>query len=173
MIMSFALMLLFACVTNKKAKNDPIDNTQIGADTSIASQFMSGPPVMVYKTKSNYYNLVPIILNDEKTEIVSYPHPTDLTVGNRYALPTVLSNEYLLDNRGINKNVAFIKMTYEEYSKLKNAPTLKELNDLIIDRNPLTELCDCGSKNRFIDIQKELNELIKNNSLKNKCKMIK
>ena len=77
--------------------------------TDFVLVFASGPPVLVYKTKANYNNLVPVILSDGKTEIVSYPHPKDLIKGSRFPLPFILNDGYLLDNRGIGKNVAFLK----------------------------------------------------------------
>lgn len=135
--------------------------------------FSTGPQLLVYKTKADYNNLVPVILSDDKTTIVSYPHPKDIIVGSGYPLPTLLNNGYLLDNRGIGKNVAFLKMTYEDYSKLKDTPTLKELYSLIIDKDPLTELCNCGVKTASDNSVIHLNKLIDNNKLRTTCKTIK
>jgi hypothetical protein len=134
---------------------------------------ISAPPTLVYKTKSNYNNLVPVLLSEDKTEIISYPHPKDLKVGDTFALPTTLKDGYLLDNRGIGPNVAFLKITYEEYSKLDSAPSLKELYDLIIDKDPLSELCNCGNRNAFNDKISELNKIIKAEKLKTICRQIK
>ncbi len=136
-------------------------------------QYTPGPQALVYKTKKNYSNLVPILLSDDKTEIVSYPHPNDLIVGSEYPLPTILQNGYLLDNRGIAKNVAFLKFTYKEYCELKEVPTLKELYSYIIDKDPLSELCDCGNKAVFTNIEKQLNNLIDQKKLRTTCKIIK
>ena len=134
---------------------------------------ISEPPTVVYKTKGNYNNLVPVLLSVDKSEIISYPHPNDLKVGDVLSLPTPLSEDYLLDNRGIGPNVAFLKLSYEDYSKLENAPTLKELYELIIDKDPLTELCDCGVKTAFTDETKQLNKLIDNSKIGTTCKTIK
>ena len=172
-LVTLILFSIAGCVTNNKTTNKTHVKTPKGNETDFMPQFTAGSPTIVYKTSSDYNNLVPILLSDDKTEIVSYPHPTDLKVESGYPLPTFLNNGYLLDNRGINKNVAFLKMTYEEYSKLQNSPTLKELYSLIIDKNPLTELCDCGNRNSFTDIQSQLNSLIDNKSLRTKCKTIK
>jgi hypothetical protein len=152
--------------------------TKVSDETnSLASSFtpvyIPGPHALVYKTKKDYTNHVPIILNDAKSEIVSYPHPKDLQVGSGYPLPTFLSDGYVLDNRGIHKNVAFISMTYQEYANRTHPPTLQELFDMIIDKDPLIELCDCGYKAAFTDIEKQLNDLIVNNKLRNLCKAIK
>lgn len=134
---------------------------------------ISAPPTLVYKTKANYNNLVPVLLSDDKTEIISYPHPSDLKVGNVLALPTLLKNGYLLDNRGIGINVAFLKLTYEEYSKLENVPSLKELYELIIDKEPLVELCNCGNSKAFTDKKEQLNKVISSKKLRATCKTIK
>lgn len=96
-------------------------------EISFGSSAVSSLPILVYKTKKNYNNLVPLLLNDDKTQIVSYPDPHDVKVGSAFLLPTSLQNGYLLDNKGIGINVAFLKYTYEEYYNLKNLPTLKEL----------------------------------------------
>lgn len=134
--------------------------------------FITAPPTVVYKTKANYNNLVPVLLSDDKKQIISYPHPTDIKIGDKFASPTILSNGYLLDNRGIGKNVAFLKLTYEQYSKLENAPALSELYELIIDKDPLNELCDCGNKKAFTDQTKQLNKLIKTGKLRSTCRTI-
>lgn len=135
-------------------------------------QYTPGPQALIYKTKKDYTNLVPVLLSDDKTEIVSYPHPRDLNVGIGYPLPTLLNKGYLLDNKGIGKNVAFLKLTYEEYSELKEVPTLEELYNYIIDKYPLKELCDCGNKTVFTDIENQLNNIIDKNKLRKTCKII-
>ena len=160
------LLLALGCKTNNTT-TQPMENKN-----EFTPQFVPGPPALVYKTSEDYNNLVPVILSDDKTEIVSYPAPTDVTTGNGYQTPTVLNGGYLLDNRGIGKNVAFLKLTYEEYSKLPYPPEPKELYELIIDTDPLTELCNCGNKSAFRDITKQLNEMIETNTLKTKCKQI-
>jgi len=165
------LLMFFAFVgcssSNKMTQKSNEERTQ------FVPQYTSGPQALIYKTNKDYSNLVPVILSDDKTEIVSYPHPSDLKVGSGYPLPTFLNNGYLLDNRGIGKNVAFLKLTYKEYSELKELPTLKELYNYIIDKDPLKELCDCGNKTVFTDIEKQLNSIIDNNKLRTTCKTIK
>lgn len=148
-------------------------NMKVSKIKKFQPQYTPGPQVLVYKTKKDYSNLVPVILSDDKTEIISYPHPSDLSVGNGLPFPTILNNNYLLDNRGININVAFLKLTYQEYSELKSIPTLKELFDYILDDNPLIELCDCGNRTAFSDPVKELNLMISKDKLREICKAIK
>ena len=135
--------------------------------------FSPGPHALVYKTKGDYDNLVPVVLSDDKKTIISYPHPNDLRTNGVLAVPTLLKNNYRLDNRGIGKNVAFLKLTYEEYSKLDSAPALNKMYELIIDQDPLSELYDCGNKLKYKDIVTELNVAIEDGSLGKKCKKIK
>jgi len=134
---------------------------------------VSSLPILIYKTKRDYNNLVPILLNDDKTQIVSYPDPKDIKVGSDFFLPTSLQKGYLLDNKGIGLNVAFLKYTYEEYSNLKTLPTLQELYNNIKDKNPLIELCDCGNKSKYVDLEKQLNEYIDKDFIRIKCKVLK
>ncbi len=120
----------------------------------------AGPPVIIYKTKDDYFDKVPVTLSEDKSEIASYPGIKDVFLGGEPAYPTNLNDGFLLDNRGVDKNSAFLNLTYEEYSKLKEVPSLEELNEMIIDRDPFTELYHCGSKFDYKDVVKELNEKI-------------
>lgn len=161
-------IIAFCCCKTTKTQKESSDS-----QTEFTPQFVPGPQALIYKTKGDYNNLVPITLSDDKTQIVSYPDPTDIVLDNKYPTPTTLNNGYLLDNRGIGTNVAFLKLTYEEYSKLKNVPSLTELNTLIIDKDPLIELCDCGNKKAFSNPANQLNLLIDSNRLRTICKVIR
>jgi hypothetical protein len=145
-------------------------------DSDIVDEFVPlyipGPRALVYKTKADYSNLVPVILSEDKTQIVSYPHPGDVRVGEKFLTPTRLNRDYFLDNRGIGPDVAFLKLTYEEYAALKSVPELSELYKLIVDIDPLTELCDCGSKSAFSDIEGQLNALIEIGKIRTTCKAL-
>ncbi len=118
---------------------------------------MAVQPTIVYKTKKNYDKNVAITLSDDKKTIVGYPHPMDIS---ERSYPTLLNKGYLLDNRGIGKNTAFISMTYEEYAKLKTAPSLQELEQMIIDKDPIQEMYYCGGRTNFSDLIPQLNQLI-------------
>lgn len=167
-ILSVLLVFGLGCNTNSKVVQSTDDKPN-----EFVANFAAGPPVLVYKTKSDYNNLVPVILSDDKTKILSYPHPGDIKSGNSSPLPDVLNNGYLLDNRGIGKNVAFLKITYEEYAKLEAAPDIQELFKLLLDKDPLTELCNCGLKTAFTDQKLQLNTLINANKIRTSCKVIK
>lgn len=141
--------------------------------TNAANASVAGPPALVYKTRADYDKLVPVNMNDTKTAIVSYPHPNDLKNSQGYLLPVQLKKGYLLDKKGIGKNVAFLNITYEDYAKLSEVPSMEQLEKMILDKDPLVELCDCGNITRFADPVNQLNDYIKNHSLSQRCKTLK
>ena len=51
-------------------------------------------------------------------------------------------------------------MTYQEYSKLKKSPSVPELKELIIEKDPITEMYSCPDLKHGSDI-KTMNELVK------------
>ncbi len=165
-IISIITIFIFSC-SSKINKN----TTKLNENSNVI--FNDTQPLLVYKTKSNYNDLVPVLLSEDKKTIISYPHPKDIIIESGKPLPIILNDGYLIDNRGINKNVAFLNITYSEYEKLVNAPNINELYKMIIDKNPLLELCNCGTKANFKNVKEELNEIIKNKELHLKCKTIK
>jgi hypothetical protein len=124
-----------------------------------------GPPAIVYKTKGDYNNNVPVTLSEDKSKIVSYPAPVDLYYRGKLAYPTKLAKGFLLDNRGISPNTVFLKITYEEYSKLNSAPAMDELMKMIIDTVPFTEMYNLGVRNRFKNEVEEIDSIIKKHKL--------
>jgi len=127
----------------------------------------AGPPVIIYKTKKDYSNNIPVGLSPDKKELTSFPAITDIYYNGALAVPIRLNNGYLLDNRGIGTDVAFLSITYTEYSKLKNTPSADSLYSWIIDSDPLTEMFNCGSRYDYEDLVKELNLIIKNGEIRN------
>jgi hypothetical protein len=118
-------------------------------------------PVMVYKTKADYSQLVPVTLNETGDKIVSYPAPSDLYTRGILAVPVQLNKGYLLDVRGIQPHSAFTSYTYEAYSQLESAPSVQELIDSIVDPDPFVELYDCGNRSQYKSLEKDLNKLIR------------
>lgn len=145
------LLILSSCNCMKNKKSDK----------SIPSYAVQ--QTTVYKTIADFNNLVPITMNENRTEITSYPAPSDVIINGKLTTPTQLKNGYLLDNRGITANTVFLKYTYENYSKLENAPSLEEMMGNIAEKHPLSELIDCGPRSQFKDEVKEINSLIDNN----------
>lgn len=131
----------------------------------------ANPHVVVYKTRKDYRKLVPVILSDDKTTVVSYPDPADIKKINS-ATPVLLHKGFLLDRRGISKNTAFLNITYEAYAKLKKAPTPEALLRMIKDKDPIIKLYDCGNRYIYKDAAKEINMLIDNGKIGTRCTLI-
>ena len=124
------LAVLFSCTAGKNTSDKK-------------NNYAAGPSAIIYKTKNNYYDKIPVTLNEG----------------------------YLLDNRGITKNTAFLNITYEEYSKKAETPSSSEMLNLIIDKEPFLEIYDCGNRYQFKNAVEELNAAISNKEL-NKFKKI-
>lgn len=162
------VLIFYGCQCGKKilTQTTPLEmqkaiiEKQIKPNIKSTGRSMASAAALVYITRKDYSNYIPVILNDEKTRIVSYPHPSDIYFRGKLAYPTVLKNGYLLDNRGIGPNVAFLNFTYEAYSKLKNAPDMENLMNNILDKDPLVDMWNCGARDRFKDEISDLNELI-------------
>ena len=143
------------------------DGQKNGLTSSVATTLMTGgnsastsPVVYIYKMKKDYSHQVPVMMDQSRSRIVSYPHPTDLLWGDELRLPTLLEQDYWLDNKGIGPNVAFLTYTYEEYSKLPEAPSIEDLMANIVEKYPLLEIRACGRRADYKDIVSELNEKI-------------
>lgn len=139
-------VFLYQCSNSKPST----ETTNVAMDSDIEI------PQILYKTKKNYTDNVFITLNESKTKIISYPHPKDLV--NRE--PLKLSNDYLLDKKGISKNSVFTKFTYEQYLALEEVPSIEELYEAIIDFDPFEEFIICSNKFGIEDF----NNMIKNNN---------
>ncbi len=145
--MKYLLLLTFGCLAC--AAQRPASGPEVGKQ-----------PVLIYKTRQDYRNLVPVLLSDDKTEIIAYPAPTDVYDQGKLALPTKLKRGYLLDNRGIGKNVAFLGLTYQQYAALPKAPPLAELYGLLLSKDPLLELYHGGNRADYQNLVAELNAVI-------------
>jgi len=137
-----------------------------GHDPVYASQ----PPLYIYQTKADYHRFVPITLSEDRKTVISYPDPSDL----RYGIPPEkLARGYWLDTRGIALQVAYTNYTYKEYALLSAPPSLDTLVARLVDTNPLTRFCQCGSWYDYGNIKKELNRMIRKDQLEIRCKVLK
>jgi len=159
-IIILLIIISISCKTNVKQTK-----TNVKENENISFANMPGPPAIVYKTKNDYFYNVPVVLSDDKQKIVSYPAVSDIKIGKNYTYPSKLINGYLLDNRGISKNVAFLSFTYEEYGKLQKTPNSGELFEKILDNNPLIEIYKCGIKSDYKNIIEEIDQLIREDKL--------
>jgi len=133
---------------------------------------VNSPPCIIYRTRSDYSMYVPVTLSADKSKIVSYPDIKDIYYNGKLSVPTLLANGFLLDNRGISLQVAFLDYTYIEYSKLSSTPPATDLMSLLMDKDPLLEMYQCGQRSQYTDIEQELNVLITSGKL-NTCKKLK
>jgi len=147
-------------IESKKDNNISLKNN-IELQSNIALN-----KVIIYKTKDNYNNLVPISLSEDKETIISYPNMKDLTSSSE---PTLLKSNYLLDNRGINKNSVFLNMTYNEYRALTDTLSLENLKLRIKDNNPFLEMYICPKIKNITEQVEYINSLIESQSLKKDC----
>ena len=126
---------------------------------------ISSPPCIVYRTRTDYSGNVPVILSDDRSRIVSFPDIKDIYFNGALSYPTRLTDGYLLDNRGIGPMVAFLSYTYEDYSRLAATPSVHELMNHIIDKDPLSEMYHCGKRSDYSDPESELNLIITSGKL--------
>ena len=175
----FSMMLLMACRTEEKVVESEAPQGQGGGGAAITVMerepqvAVASPRLLIYKTRKDYSQNVPVLLSADKKTIVSYPHPRDVYTGGKLALPTPLKKGYWLDNRGIGESVAFLSYTYEEYAALTDVPSIDILYKKIIDDDPLTEMWDCGRRHNYHDLVNELNEIIVNNKMEAHFKKMK
>lgn len=154
LVSSLVGMLLLSCSHQRQTVS------QTGQPGEMLTGWMPSAPAVIYKTRGDYSDLVPVILSADRSRIVSYPDPQDLVSEGKLMKPVLLAKGYWLDNRGINEQVAFLNMSYAEYSKLKHPPHVVELMLRIRDRQPLTEMFRCGLRSDYTDLIYELNVLI-------------
>ena len=165
LIILIIISVVWSCKTQKKVDNMDYQKEIITIDYS------AGPTTFIYKTKGDYKNLVPVILSDDKTKITSFPHPKDVYYKGKLAYPIQLKDGYLLDNRGVSTNVAFLSITYDKYNKLEKAPSVDSLFNMILDNDPMVELYDCGNRYQYKDEIAELNNIITTKQL-TQCKKV-
>lgn len=126
------------------------------------------PHALVYKTTKDYSRNVSIQLTDDKKSVASYPAPTDV---RPELMPVKLRKGYLLSRSGISTNTVYLNISIDAYSQLKKAPLVDEMYKMIKDKNPFTEIWDCGILNDVTE--KQLNSIIDKKQLKTKCKRVR
>lgn len=158
--LSLLFVLILVEVSFSACGSRKYDSAIADSSGEYLTMWQPSAPAIIYKTRDDYTNLVPVIMNAEKTRIVSYPDPLDLVSEGKLMKPVRLKHGYLLDNRGINERVAFLNITYDEYAKLNSPPHMVDLMMKIIDTNPLTVMYRCGNRSDYSNLIYELNVLI-------------
>jgi hypothetical protein len=160
MKVSYSLCLIFLSVTLLQDCSRPLPPSGSVSSVKSGQSKITSPPCIVYKTRSDYSKNIPVLLSEDKTKIVSYPDVKDVYFNGELAYPTQLNDGFLLDNRGIGPNVAFLAVTYEQYSRLDKTPPATDLFNSILDKDPVLVMYQCGSRIQYKEIVIELNELI-------------
>lgn len=133
-------------------------------DKSLLHRVNSLKRIIIYKTRNNYDNKVPVKLSSDKNRIISYPAMTDLYINDEFRKPIPLRDGFLLDVKGISLNTVFLDITYVEYSKLTEID-LDYLFKNISDFEPFIEIYDCGPSTNYRNIIEQLNDKIQKNEL--------
>lgn len=130
-LLTMSLLMLCGCKSTKPGQivAPPVE---IGTGVSAAV-----PNAVVYRMNGDYADNVPVTLNESRTEIVSWPAPTDI---NDASAPIKLANGWFLDRRGIAPTSAFLTYTYKEYRRLGDSVTRDELFKHIIPGAEVTEI---------------------------------
>lgn len=170
-ILFCSLSILFSCARLKKEENSgmpkkpdcsfPVNTNEHQEKTMDTRKWV------IYKTKNEYSNLVPIQLSEDKQTIIAYPSPEDLVqYGNKNAVQ--LKNGYLLDLVGVSKNTVFTSFTLEAYQKMQT-PSLDDFKKNIIASDPFTEMYMCTQSYTIAELEK----MIQDSSFISVCTKVK
>ena len=153
--------------------NQPEENIPAPAPPEINTPPGATEPIVVYKTRGDYNDLVPIELSEDKTIVVSYPSIRSVYYKGSLAYPTELDNGYLLDNRGVGQDSVFLDTTYEDFIEFSEQPTVEELFEMILYNDPFTEIYECKNliKGRDGNEVRKINDLINTGRL-SECQVI-
>ncbi len=121
-------------------------------------------PIVIYKTTNDMSQYVPIIMDSEKKNIISYPAISDVSLSKK---PTTLKNGYLLDNFGLSVNSAYTSYTIDNYAHLPKQPSIQNLKTNILNLNPIVEMYSCPNGMSYEDLNNEIDNGFKH------CKKLK
>lgn len=125
----------------------------------ISQVDFNGPPTVIYKVSDEYVNLVPVVLNEDKTRVIAYPAPKDMyNTKGELRFPNALGKGYYLDQIGVGLHTAYISLTIEEYANMEKPPTLDSLYQLVIEKDPFKRMYNLGNRKQYPDeeVVKEL-----------------
>lgn len=149
-----ALLAGASCGTPAKTSSAVTVNSE--PTVEVDSPVSAIPSVRIYKTSKDVDNLVPIVL-DAQGKIASYPAPTDITASSA---PVRLAGGYLLDRCGIAPTSVFTSYTFEEYSRLPQAPTPEQLLKEVVPGACVTEIVAMPFPITAADVETRCNRLI-------------
>jgi hypothetical protein len=101
-------------------------------------------PVIVYKTRGDYSNLISVNLSKDGTRVTALPGQ-DYVEEQR---PIPLANGYWLQRM---VGTVYLSITIDEFSDMSNHYTNEDLLRAVIDKDPFTEyynICSCVDDNQ-------------------------
>lgn len=90
----------------------------------------------VFRMSGDYADNVAVTLNADGS-LAYYPAPTDLTENSK---PLDLGGGWWLNRQGISAKSVFTKYTFEEYMKMKDAPSPAEIKAAVIPGAKVTDM---------------------------------
>lgn len=149
----FLLIITVNCVNSRTASKMYQQNDEISEIKSEQTASSTGvipsdnndktnssiPFVRIYRTSGDYADNIPVNLSGDRTHLVSYPTPSDITP---QSTPLPLIKGYLLDRRGIRPTTAFTTYTYSQYADLKKIPQPSQLFNAVIPGSRVTEIVE-------------------------------
>lgn len=129
------MLLLGACADRHKVTY-PVSSGKVVAQpfNKENSNFML--KATVFRMSGDYADNVAITLRPDGT-LAYYPAPSDISGQSR---PVSLGNGWWLNRQGLGPGSVFTRFTFEEYARLKNTPSQKELIDAIIPGAKVIEM---------------------------------
>ncbi|MEZ3551553.1 MAG: hypothetical protein K1W02_12670 [Muribaculaceae bacterium] len=86
------------------------------------------PKATAFRMNGDYADNVAVSVGSDG-RLTYFPDPSDISADSR---PVDLGDGWWLNRQGIGKNSVFTTYTFEEYSRLKQVPSVKELKESII-----------------------------------------
>ncbi|MEI7765284.1 MAG: hypothetical protein WCI93_01725 [bacterium] len=121
---------------------------------------------LVFKTNKDYSKYVWVGLYPDKSKVSSYPGKGDI-----FLYPQIkLHNGYYTDD--INIPGVPINITLDAYSKMAEEPDPSIMYNLILDKDPISELYQCPFLYPNAEGAVTINSYIDNNQLEEKCKKL-
>lgn len=153
MLSVYVLLSLQACSFRKGHRPTQVTHHEI-------KHFIPDSPMIIYQTRADYSQYVPVRMNAERTKIISFPLPHELHFQGIPLLPTPLNKGFRLDNIGIGPDVAFLKFTIRQYILLLTPPPVEVMMQHILDSQPLVAMFQCGYRYEYTDLIRDVNVLI-------------
>lgn len=129
------ILSLGACRSKREASALP-DITVKDRIIGGAEAGMPIPNATIFRMNGDYADNVAVTLNTDGT-LAYYPDPSDISPNSR---PTKLDNEWYLNRQGVGYGSVFTTYTFDEYSRLKQAPSQEQIMQSIIPGARVTEV---------------------------------